>query len=267
MQVRQGRVFRQGDVLSALQRAVAAADQDVGQGVIVVAVAVAHVRAIQEHRMIQQRAIAIGCRRHLGDEVRKALHVVALDLHQLVQALHVIGVVRQGVERIRHANVVVGAIGAFRHHHVSGHARQVGLVGERQQVELQLHLRIEVVQFAGRCLGQFRSADVLRLRLLHAALDLPHAFQVVVERDPISGAQIALEGSRTLLDQVQDARSLLHQRGALFGGVAFAEELRKHLARVVFHRQRRVRVAERQRAAVIAAAGAAAAAGYLQRGL
>ena len=41
-------------------------------------------------------------------------------------------------------------------------------------------------------------------------------------------------------------------RFALGGGVALAEQLDEHLARVVFHRQRRVVVAERQRGAVVA---------------
>ncbi len=75
------------DVLAALLHlAVAAADDDGRNRIVAVLVAVAHVRSVQEDRMIQQRAVAIGRLRHLLQERGKAVHVPRLDLHQLVDS-------------------------------------------------------------------------------------------------------------------------------------------------------------------------------------
>ena len=77
-----------------------------------------------------------------------------LDLDQLVDPLQIVGVVRDGMEGIRNTDVVVGPVGAFRDHDVGSHARQVGLIRERDQVEHQLHLLGEVVQFADRSIRE-----------------------------------------------------------------------------------------------------------------
>src|SRR5688572_1880678 len=53
-QVRERRVLRQLEVLAAAELAVRAADQDVRQRIIVVPVAVAHVRAVHQQRVIEQ---------------------------------------------------------------------------------------------------------------------------------------------------------------------------------------------------------------------
>ena len=57
------------------------------------------------------------------------------------------------MEGVGHADVVVGPVRALGHHDVGGHARQVGLIGERDQVEQQVDLLVEVVQLADRRLG------------------------------------------------------------------------------------------------------------------
>ena len=69
-------------VLPALDLAVALAQDHVGQRIVVVQVAVAHVAAVQDDRMIQQRAVAILRGRQLLDELGEHLRVVVLDLHQ-----------------------------------------------------------------------------------------------------------------------------------------------------------------------------------------
>ena len=50
---------------------------------------------------------------------------------------------------VRNAEVLVRPPGAFRRHHVRGHTREVGLVGQCDQVEHHVDLLGEVVQFAG----------------------------------------------------------------------------------------------------------------------
>ena len=106
--------------------------------------------------------------------------------------------------------------------------------------------------------------QVAARRQLHAPLDLAHRLQVVVEHHAIAGAEVPPQRAGAAGDAVQQAPRLARDRRALLRRVAFAEQLREHLARVVFHRQRRVRVAERQRGVVVARR--AAAGGRLLRG-
>src|SRR6185437_14685107 len=132
------------DVLAADVLAVGAAHQDLRQRIVVVLVAVAHVRAVEEQRMIEDAAVAFLEARQLLQKVREALHVIALDDLQPPNALLVIGVMADGVEGIRHPDEIVGAVGAFGDHHERGDAREIRLIGQRQQVEHQANLLIEV---------------------------------------------------------------------------------------------------------------------------
>ena len=78
---------------------------------------------------------AVGRFRHLLHEFREFFHVPGLDLDQLVDSVYIVGMVRNGMERIRNPDVIVGAVGAFGDHDVCGHASKVGLKRESQQVE------------------------------------------------------------------------------------------------------------------------------------
>ena len=92
VQIRNRRAFGQLDLLSPIERAGAAADQDVRHRIIVVQVAVGHVGAVEQHAVVQQRAFAVGYPGELRDEIREPLHVIALDPDQLVYPIEMIGV-------------------------------------------------------------------------------------------------------------------------------------------------------------------------------
>ena len=91
MQIANRRALRRLDLPSPLERAGAAADQDVRQRIIAVHVAVAHVGAVEQHGVIQQRAFAVGCGGKFRDEIREPLHVIALNLDQLFKPIDIIG--------------------------------------------------------------------------------------------------------------------------------------------------------------------------------
>src|SRR5215471_4849986 len=91
--------------------AVAASDQYVRLRIIVMAIAVAHVRSIHEDRVIEQRSLAIGYLRHLLYKCRELFEVPGLDLDQLLNPSQIVGVVRDGMEGIRNTDVVVGPNG------------------------------------------------------------------------------------------------------------------------------------------------------------
>src|SRR5690606_21486011 len=129
-------------------------------------------------------------------------------------------------------------------------------------VEHQSQLIIEAVRNADRRVRQLDVRQIPRLELLHAALDLADALEVVADDDPVLCAEPLLERRRLRADGIEQARVLGGEQCALLGGVALAEQALEELARVELHRQWRRRRAKRYRravaAAVVAVAGAAA---------
>ena len=117
----------------------------------------------------------------------------------------------------------------------------------------------------GGSLGNVDVRKIVRLHLLHAALDFAHRFEIIAQHGAVLRAQAAL-ADRTLRwrNQIENAGILLGQSLAFLGGVALAEQALEQLARIGFHGQRRVGRAEGDGAGVaaaeIAVAGAAAAA-------
>src|SRR6185369_2627938 len=96
------------------------------------------------------------------------------------------------------------------------------------------------------------------------ALDFAKRLEIVVEYHAVARTEITLQAARPIADAIEQALGLGCDRGALFRRVSFAEQLREYLARVEFHRQRRVRVAERERR-VVEARRSAARGGLLRR--
>ena len=86
-QIGKARVLRVLQVLPALDPAVRVAKDRRRQRIVVVLVAVAHVAAEQDRRVIQHGAARFLRLRQPVDELREHLGVVALNLHQLVHLL------------------------------------------------------------------------------------------------------------------------------------------------------------------------------------
>src|SRR5262249_2288666 len=136
MQVGQRRALGHRNKLPALLHlAVAATDNDVRNWIVVVLVAIAHIRSIKEDRMVKDRAVAIWYFCQLLQERSEAVHMPRLNLHQLVNSLEIVGMVRNGMERIRNTDVIVGLVRALGDHDVGNNARQVRLVSENGQIK------------------------------------------------------------------------------------------------------------------------------------
>ena len=172
-------------------------------------VAVAHVGAVHEDRVVEQRAVTIGRICQLLNEGSKAFNVVALDQHQLTQALQVVGVVRQRMEGIGHADMVVRAVGAFGDHDVGRHAGKVGLIREREQVEQQFYLFVEVVELAHRRSRNFEVAQILRGRQVHAPFNFTHCVEIAFENDAVGSTQRTFQCFGAGGDQIKKAGLLL----------------------------------------------------------
>ena len=87
-----------GQMPAALKLTRRAADQNVRHIVMQVLVGIAHVGAVENQRMIQQRAVAVGRVLQLVDEIRQALHVILVDVRVTLDVLRIFGVMRSPVE-------------------------------------------------------------------------------------------------------------------------------------------------------------------------
>ena len=132
------RVRRVAQVAAALQLARRAAGEDDRQRIEVVLVAVAQAAAVEHHRVIEQRAVAVGRRLQLLEEVAEHLHVIAVDHGELVHVLALVRVVRRVVEALAHAARRVDRVAVLAREHQRRDARDLRLVGEHLQVEHQL---------------------------------------------------------------------------------------------------------------------------------
>src|SRR5438132_690530 len=91
MNVGQRGRLRQLDVPAAGQFAAASSDEDGRERVPIVLVAVRHVRAIQEDRVVEQRSLTVANRGQLAQELRKAFHVPGLNLSELLDSPKIVG--------------------------------------------------------------------------------------------------------------------------------------------------------------------------------
>ena len=90
-----------------------------------------------------------------------------MNLDELFQPVGIIGMMGQRMEGIRHADVIVGPVRAFADHDVGGDARQIGLIGNRDQIEQQPHFLIDRNILLGRGkLGRLYARKVAVLREL-----------------------------------------------------------------------------------------------------
>src|ERR1019366_7447410 len=131
--------------------------------------------------------------------------------------------VRDGVKGIRNADVVVGPVRTFRDHDVGSDPCEVGLISERNEVEHQLYLVGEGVQFANGSFGNGEGGKIGCAGFLRTPLDLTDAFEIRVENGPVTAAEVALQALCTVKDQIEEAVRMPADRGALLGRVALTE--------------------------------------------
>ena len=127
----------------------AAGEQD-REVLVRVPVAVAQAAAVDDHRMVEQGALAIGRRLQLPEEAREELRVERIDLRHAFDPFGVPAMVRERMMRIRDANLRVRAQAAFAPHHHRDDPRRVGLERDDLQIEHQVHVVTVLRRDAGR---------------------------------------------------------------------------------------------------------------------
>ena len=99
-----------------------------------VLVRIAHAAAVHQHRVVEQRAVAVGRGLQPIEEPPEQLDVIGVDARHLLDVLRVVAVVRHGVVLLGDADLGIGALTELAVGHEGEHARQVGLVGDGQQL-------------------------------------------------------------------------------------------------------------------------------------
>src|SRR5215831_8624101 len=84
---------------------------------MIMRVAIAHVAAVQNHRMVEQRTISITGRPHFLDELRKQSDVIGLDLDVLIHLVRAILMVRYRMVTVRHTDLRIRAIADLTGNH------------------------------------------------------------------------------------------------------------------------------------------------------
>ncbi len=109
-------------------------------------VAFAHAAAVQDHRVIEQRSVAVGRGRELVQELREQRDVTGVELDEIRDLLRVVAVMRHGVVRLGDAEIGVDALAGVAAHHEGEDARDVRFVSQREQIELQRDVLVETIR-------------------------------------------------------------------------------------------------------------------------
>ena len=147
-----------------------------------VLIRVAHVAAINNQRMIQQRSVAVGRSGKFVYEIRQHLHVILIDLRKLVDAFRILAMMRTAVETQRRSFAlwIRAAREVARKQH-GADPRDVGLEGESQKAELQFDMFVERLRYTDR----HRHIGRRNRRSLHRDVeppfDLTHILRVLIQ--------------------------------------------------------------------------------------
>ena len=176
----------------AFELPVRAADENVRHVEVQMLIRVAHVGAIHDQRVIEQRALAVGNRLELLGEVRERRHVIAIDVGVALHLHGIVLMVRRAVESGTDAPVGeevalredIRAPGQIASAEQRGHTRDVRAEGQRRQVELQLDVLVERIGNPRRQIDLRNRPGRLRGKL-DAPLDLADFVGVLIDRPAV----------------------------------------------------------------------------------
>src|SRR6185503_1412881 len=178
------------DVVAALEAPARVAGEQHRQIQMVVHVAVAHAAAVDEQRVLEQVAVAVGRVLQPLQELGEQAHVVRVDLRFLLHLLRVVVVVRDRVMTVGDADLRVAQPRQLAAHHERRHAREVALERERLELEHQVHVLLERLGDAARRRRRLQPAlRALILGLHDSPLDLADVGEILVEPRAIAAAQ------------------------------------------------------------------------------
>ena len=127
-----------------LDRACALPGQQNRQVVVAMQIAVADAAAVNDHRMIEQRAVAVRCRLELVEEVCKLGDVKSVDRPDLRLLRSVAPVVREVVMAVGNADRRIASVASVVAEDERRNSALVGLEGENQQIAHHAQVLLDV---------------------------------------------------------------------------------------------------------------------------
>src|SRR5690606_14018931 len=115
---------------------------------VVVHVRVAHRRPVDDERVVEQRALAVGRLPELLEEVRQDADVIPVDAWKRLHAVFALAVVRGRMEAGGDAALRVHAVRRVASELEREHTRDLRREGHRLQIEHQLDVLLERVGYA-----------------------------------------------------------------------------------------------------------------------
>ena len=110
IEIGQGRILGELQMAAGFQAAAAFSRQQNRQLVVVVAIAVADGRAVQNHRIVEQRSRSFGHRLQLAEQIAELCQVETIDGRDLLLFLLVPAVMRQVVVSFRNFQEAIAAV-------------------------------------------------------------------------------------------------------------------------------------------------------------
>src|SRR5947208_12027566 len=162
-----------------------------------------------------------------------------IDLRHSRDLFRVVPVVREGVVRIRYADLVVGSRAGFTRELERDDPGDVALQSEHLQVEHQTRVIRIGRRYTDRPI-QIRQAIVsLGLRFLNAALDLADGVQILADPRTIGRSELLREASDIIANPIEQAGPS-PQRGVTVGrAAALAEQALENDSRMGLRWKRR----------------------------
>ena len=251
---------------AALDRAVGPPGHEERHPLVVVQVRVAHRRAVDQQRPVEQRAVAVRGVLQRFEQIRHQPDVIRVQHREVANLVFLAAVMRRVVKRPFEAALGIDAVRRITTELEREHARDVGREGEHLQIEHQLDVLAERVGHARRRRRQLAqlAAEIARLDDLDAPFDLAHVIQVLGQPRSIGRPQRLLQPPDRRQQPVEDA-AILRQPFRAFRlrrpDLEDTEQLVEDDAGIAEHRQRLVGGRPADRVGVDAVVAVAAAAG------
>src|SRR5688500_3327641 len=113
-----------------------------------VLVRIAQAAAIEQYRVIEQTAVAVGCGLQLLEKVAELLHLIGVDLREFLQLTRIVPVMRQPMMRFGDADFGERSRADFASEHEREDPRDVRLIRQALQIKHQLDMVIEPRRYA-----------------------------------------------------------------------------------------------------------------------
>src|SRR5262245_13423246 len=168
-------------------------------------VRIAERAAVQERRVIEQRAVAFRRRGELAQERREQLRLIGVELRVTLDVLGLLLMVRHRVMPLREPDLRVRAEVELAAEHERDDAREVRLKREPLKLVHELHVLAERFRNAGRALERGQARVVAEpLDRLNSPLDLADRLEILVDLDAVGRTKVARQAPEIRADEIEN---------------------------------------------------------------